>query len=79
MTSQKKALNKQIGGNHYLRFSIQPVEFIEENHLGFLQGCIIKRICRYNMRGGKGFEDLEKVKHEVDLIIEGEEWEEVLK
>ncbi len=63
------------GSKHYHGFEIQPVEFISTNNLSFLQGCIIKRICRYNVAGGKGLKDLEKIKHEVDLIIELE-WQE---
>lgn len=64
------ALKKQIGGDHYKNFIIQPVEFITKNKLGFLQGCIIKRICRYANKNG--VEDLQKIKHEIDLIIEME-------
>jgi hypothetical protein len=62
-------LDIQIGGDHYKDFKIQPVEFITKNRIQFLEGCIIKRICRYNISGGKGIEDLNKIKHEVDLII----------
>lgn len=60
------ALDRQVGGGHYKDFEIQPVEFIEKNRLTFLQGCVIKRICRYSEKNG--FEDLEKAKHEIDLI-----------
>ena len=62
------ALNTQIGGEHYKKNAIQPVEFITKNKLGFLEGCIIKRICRYEDKNGR--EDLEKIKHEIDLLIE---------
>lgn len=62
-------LQQQVGGSHYKNFKVQPVEFIAKNRLGFLQGSIIKRICRYNRPGGKGFEDLEKIKHECDLLM----------
>jgi len=64
------ALDIQVGGGHYKNFNIQPVEFIAKNKLSFLQGCIIKRICRFNVSGGKGKEDLEKIKHKIDLIME---------
>jgi hypothetical protein len=73
MTEKSNALEVQIGGNHYKGFVIQPVEFITKNNLSFLQGCIVKRISRYNKPGGKGLEDLQKIKHEVDLIIAMEE------
>ena len=62
------ALNTQIGGEHYKKHAIQPVEFITKNKLGFLEGCVIKCICRYEDKNGR--EDLEKIKHEIDLLIE---------
>jgi len=34
--------NKQIGGNHYKDFTIQPYEFISKNNLSFFQGNVIK-------------------------------------
>ena len=74
----KTALDIQVGGNHYKSFKIQPVEFSTKNKLGFLQGCIVKRICRYDLPEGGGIKDLKKIKHEIDLLIELEEleWEE---
>lgn len=65
-----KGTGRQVGGRHYIDFLIQPVEFITINKLGFLEGCIIKRICRYNREGGKGLADLEKIHHEIELIVE---------
>lgn len=62
------ALNVQVGGDHYSKMKIQPVQFIHENQLGFLEGCIVKRICRYKSKDGR--KDLEKIKHEIDLLIE---------
>ena len=61
---------RQIGGTHYKKFAIQPAVFNEANGLSFLEGCIVKRICRWRDKGG--LEDLEKIKHEVDLLIEFE-------
>ncbi|MEE7625411.1 DUF3310 domain-containing protein [Methylobacter sp. Wu8] len=63
-------LNIQIGGDHYKNMTIQPVEYIHQNNLSFLAGCIIKRICRFNKPGGKGNQDLQKIKHELDLLID---------
>lgn len=68
-TENNNPLEIQIGGNHYKDFAIQPVEYITKNNLEFLEGCIIKRISRYDKPTGKGIEDLEKIKHEVDLLI----------
>lgn len=61
-------LDTQVGGGHYKKYDIQPVEFITKNKLGFLEGCIVKRICRYEDKNG--LEDLQKAKHEIDLLIE---------
>lgn len=60
-------LNVQVGGEHYKTMAIQPVQFITENNLGFLEGCIVKRISRW--RSKDGIKDLHKIKHEVDLLI----------
>lgn len=69
-----ESLKKQIGGNHYKNFKIQPVEFIVNCGMNFLQGCIVKRLCRYDMEGGKGIEDLRKILHETDLMIDFQQW-----
>jgi len=62
------AKDHQVNGNHYKAFSIQPVQFIVQNELGFLEGCIIKRLCRYQSKDG--LDDLKKARHELDLLIE---------
>ena len=64
-----KPSETQVGGDHYKSFPIQPAEFCERNGLSFLEGCVIKRLCRWQ-RGGKGREDLMKAKHEIDLLLE---------
>ena len=66
-----EASETQIGGSHYLDMIIQPTEFIHKNGLSFIQGNIIKYVCRYKSKGG--IEDLNKAKHYIDLLIEFEE------
>ncbi len=66
--TQASALSVQCGGSHYKKMAIQPVEFIHANNLGFLEGCIVKRISRW--RDKDGIQDLQKIKHECDLLIE---------
>ena len=63
-------LDIQIGGDHYKELAIQPIQYIVANNMGFLDGCIVKRITRWRTKGG--IEDLEKIKHEVDLLIAAE-------
>ena len=62
------AYKKQIGGKHYLKYKIQPSEFVVENKLLYPEGCVIKYILRHQDKGGK--QDLEKAKHFIDMIIE---------
>lgn len=61
------ALNEQIGGEHY-KMAIQPIEYIHANNLGFIEGNVVKYISRW--RNKNGVEDLKKIKHCVDLLIE---------
>lgn len=66
-------LSVQVGGGHYKGKAIQPVEYISANNLNFLEGCIVKRITRWRDKPVKEkFEDLQKIKHEVDLLIDME-------
>ena len=66
-TKNKSPLTVQVGGDHYRKMKIQPIEFILANDIGFLEGCVIKRICRYKDKNG--VEDLQKAKHEIELLI----------
>ena len=68
------ALDKQIAGSHYKNYAIQPVEFITKNGIPFLEGCIIKRVCRW--RNKDGVQDLQKAIHELELLIEMQDTEE---
>ena len=66
--STQSALDTQEGGGHYKGMAIQPAVFIHKNGIGFLEGCIIKRACRWRAKGGR--QDLEKIIHEAKLLIE---------
>ena len=61
-------LSKQVGGDHYSKLAIQPVEYINANKLTYLQGNVIKYVTRYKDKNG--IEDLEKAKHYIDMLIE---------
>lgn len=63
-----QALSTQIGGDHYKKHRIQPVEFIHANGIPFIEANCIKYLVRWRDKGG--VKDLEKVKHYVDLLIE---------
>lgn len=66
-----KALQHQQGGDHYKKMAIQPIEFILKNELGFVEGNIIKYVCRYKDKNG--LDDLKKARHYIDILIESYE------
>lgn len=65
-----KATNRQVSGSHYKDLKIQPVDFIWENNLNYLQGLAIRYIVRYKNKNGK--EDLDKAIHVLELLKEKE-------
>lgn len=60
-------LAAQVGGDHYKQMAIQPAEFIHKNGLGYLQGNIIKYVCRHASKGGE--QDIRKAIHYCRLIL----------
>ena len=62
------ANNHQEGGDHYKTMAIQPWDFIITNKLGFLEGNIVKYVCRWQSKGG--IEDLKKAGHYLTKLIE---------
>lgn len=65
------ALQKQVGGNHYVTKGIQPVEYIHANNLGFCEGNVVKYVTRWKDKNGVA--DLRKAIHYIELLIELEE------
>ena len=45
MSNNKKATDRQVGGDHYA-MKIQPIEFIHANEISFCEGNAIKYICK---------------------------------
>ena len=71
VANKDSALSVQVGGDHYKNYKIQPIDFIYLNGMSFIEGCIIKYICRYKNKGTP-IEDLKKIKHYIDILIEKE-------
>lgn len=63
-------LDKQVGGNHYKKFKIQPAEFCHRNNIGYLEATAIKYLCRWRDKGG--IQDLDKAIHFIELLKEFE-------
>lgn len=66
-----KPSDNQVGGSHYKSFAIDPLTYIEANGLGFCEGNIIKYASRWKFKNGT--EDLKKVIHYAQTLIEFEE------
>ena len=60
----------QVGGNHYSKMAIQPIDYILANKLDWCEANVIKYITRWRQKNGR--DDLEKAKHYIDLLIERE-------
>ena len=55
-------LDIQIGGDHYKKYKIQPIEYIQQNNIPFIEGCVIKYVTRW--RDKNGIKDLDKAIHQ---------------
>jgi len=66
--SQSDHDSRIIRPNHYARYIIEPITFINANQLPFNIANVIKYVCRYDAKNG--IEDLEKAKRYIDIQIE---------
>lgn len=64
------ASERQVGGDHYRKFKIQPWDIIDEYGLTFYAGNALKYLLRNK---GNRLEDLKKARHYLDKLIEIEE------
>lgn len=69
-TSGTDPMQTQIGGDHYKKMKIQPMEFSMANGLDACQHTIIKYVTRFRDKGG--IADLEKARHVIDMLIQFE-------
>jgi hypothetical protein len=65
--TKRDILDSQVGGDHYMKCKIQPVEYIAANQLNFLEGCIVKRITRHRSKNKD--EDIRKIIQEAKFIL----------
>lgn len=66
-----KSIDVQAGGDHYKYRAIQPFHFVRRNNIPHAEGECIYKLLRWREKGG--IEDLKKVIHTIQLIIEEEE------
>lgn len=63
-------LQEQVGGDHYKKQKIQPIEFISANNLNFSAGNIVKYVTRHKSKNKD--EDIKKVIHYAKFILKFE-------
>lgn len=64
------ASDSQVGGAHYKDFEIQPSLFCHVNKIGWLEGNVIKYVCRHGSKNGA--QDIRKAIHYLQLLLEWE-------
>lgn len=64
------AMLEQIGGDHYRRMKIQPLEYSMANNLNACEHSVIKYVSRHKSKGGK--QDLLKAIDMINKLIEFE-------
>ena len=57
----------QVGGTHYSDLTIEPIQFIETNNLGYHEGNVVKYVSRW--RNKNGLEDLKKAQWYIERLI----------
>jgi len=62
------ASDTQVGGSHYKNMAIQPTYFCHVNGIPFLEGNVIKYVCRHTHKNGR--QDIEKAIHYLQLLLE---------
>ncbi|NBN62082.1 DUF3310 domain-containing protein [Pannonibacter tanglangensis] len=58
----------QVGGDHYTKHRIQPLEFMMANRLDGTESLVLKYICRWRDKGG--IQDLQKARDVLDKMID---------
>jgi hypothetical protein len=63
--------NRQVGGDHYSpEDGTQAIDLIQQLGLPFVEGNVVKYVCRHRLKGGR--EDIEKAIHYLEMLLEFE-------
>ena len=68
VSEKSDVLNGSHLGQHYKSLAIEPIQYIEANHLGFHEGNIVKYVSRWRLKDG--LDDLKKAKFYIERLIE---------
>ena len=67
-TGKATATSRQVGGDHYSKMAIQPLEFIYRNQIGGVESIALRYILRW--RDKNGVEDLRKAIHTLEFLVD---------
>jgi hypothetical protein len=56
-----------VGGDHYKKMKIQPMEYCLVNNISYIEGNVIKYVSCWRFR--EGLQDLEKAQHYLEMLI----------
>ena len=62
--------DRQVGGDHYKKYEIQPSEYCQKNRLNHLESNVVKYVTRHQDKGKA--EDIKKAIHALQMILEWE-------
>lgn len=65
----------KTGPSYYTQYKIQPVDFIVQNEIPFVEGCVITYLLRWRDKGTP-LEDLKKAQHYLSMLVASQEAEE---
>ena len=67
-SSEKKSLKTQVGGNHYKKYKIEPIDFFHYNQIPPVEAGVCKYVIRHKDKNG--VEDLLKARHLIEYLLE---------
>ena len=67
---KEKTSSMQVGGDHYKKNGIEPVEYIHANGLDFFEGNCVKYVTRHKHKNKD--EDIKKLIHYATYILKYE-------
>lgn len=67
MKEELNPLDRQVGGDHYKHFKIQPIEFALVNGLNACETIALRYLVRKKGDKAKKLEDLDKAIHTIEI------------
>lgn len=71
MDSRSYKMKDNINPSHYQQGDIEVIDFILDQNMSYIEGNIIKYVCRYKFKNG--LEDLNKAKWYLESLITSQE------